>query len=128
MDDADNASFLTAVHQTLKPRARFILDTGFVAECLLPHFTERRWLKLGDIYYMSQATYDCLRSRIQTEYTFIRDGKVEVKPTSSRVHTCRELLELFARVGFADVKAAGGIQGEEPKLGSPRMVFTATKK
>ena len=114
--------------KSLSPSRRARLDTGFVAECLLPHFTERRWLKLGDIYYMSQATYDCVGSRIQTEYTFIRDGNVEVKPTSSRVHTCRELLELFGRVGFTEVKAAGGFQGEEPKLGSPRMVFTATKE
>jgi SAM-dependent methyltransferase len=127
MDDESNAGFLKTVVRCLKPGARFALDTGFIAECLLPAFTEKRWFKFGDIYFLSQATYDCARSRIQTEYTFIRDGTVEVKPTSSRIYTCRELCELFTKAGFKEIQTASGFQGEEFKLGAHRMLVTAIK-
>jgi SAM-dependent methyltransferase len=126
MDDSDNAAFLWAVVRSLKRGAKFVLDSGFVAESLLPSFVERRWFKLGDIYFMSQAKYDVVQSRIQTEYTFMRDGQVEVKPTSSRIYTCRELVELLSEVGFTQIQATGGFQGEELKLGG-RVLFTATK-
>jgi SAM-dependent methyltransferase len=128
MDDESNAAFLKTVARCLKPGARFVLNSGFVAECLLPVLQERRWAKIGDIYYMSQAKYDFTRSRLETEYTFIRDGKVEVKPTTSRIYACREFLELLGQAGFMEIQALGSLQGEEPKLGGPGMYFTATKR
>jgi SAM-dependent methyltransferase len=127
MDDESNAAFLKTVARCLKPGARFILDTGFVAECLLPAFQEKRWYKIGDIYFLSQAKYNFVRSRIETEYTFIRDGRVEVKPTSSRVYTYRELCDLMTMAGFADLRPAGGLQGEAFKLGASRLVLAARK-
>jgi SAM-dependent methyltransferase len=127
MDDDSNAAFLTTVARCLKRGARFVLDTGFVTECLLPAFQEKRWYKIGNIYFLSQAKYDFARSRIETEYTFICNGQVEVKPTSSRVHTVRELRELFTQAGLTDLQAASGLQGEELKLGAPRLLLTGTK-
>jgi SAM-dependent methyltransferase len=127
MADEDNARFLKTVCRCLKPGAWFALDTGFIAECLFPAFVERRWFKFGDIYFMSQAKYDLARSRIQTEYTFMRDGTIEVKPTSSRVHTCRELTELLGQAGFTEIQTAGGFAGEEAKFGGPRILFTAKR-
>lgn len=127
MDDASNAAFLKTVARCLKPRAKFVLDTGFVAECLLPAFHEKRWFKIGDIYFLSQAKYDCTRSRIETEYTFIRGGQVEVKPTSSRIYTYRELCDVMTKVGFTELQPSSGLQGEEFKLGANRLVLTARK-
>jgi SAM-dependent methyltransferase len=127
MDDESNAGFMRSVARCLKPGARFVLDTGFVAECLLPAFHQTRWLKIGDIYFMSQAKYDCARSRIETEYTFIRGSQVEVKPTTSRIYTYRELYTLMTEAGFGELQPSGGLQGEEFKLGASRLVLTATK-
>jgi SAM-dependent methyltransferase len=127
MDDESNTAFLKTVARCLKSGARFVLDIGFVAECLLPAFHEKRWFKIGDIYFLSQAKYDCARSRIETEYTFIRDGQVEVKPTSSRIYTYRELCDIMIMAGFTELQPAGGLQGEEFKLGASRLVLTAKK-
>jgi len=128
MDDESNAGFLKTVARCMKPGAKFVLNSGFVAECLLPAFHERRWYKIDDIYFLSQAKYDVVRSRIETEYTFIRDGKVEVKPSTSRVYSYRELCGLMAQAGFTELQAASGLHGEEFKLGSPQLFLTAKKK
>jgi SAM-dependent methyltransferase len=127
MDDESNAAFLKTVARCLKPGAKFVLDTGFVAECLLPAFHEKRWFKIGDIYFLSQAKYDCTRSRIETEYTFIRGGQVEVKPTSSRIYTYRELCDVMTKAGFTELQPSSGLQGEELKLGASRLLLTARK-
>jgi SAM-dependent methyltransferase len=128
LDDAGNAAFLKAVARTLKPGGRFALDTGLAAECLLPAFHERRWLQSGDILFLSQARYDPARSRLETEYTFIRDGKVDTRPASMRVHTYRELCQLFADAGLGDFEGYGSLNEEPFRLGSQRLFLVATRK
>jgi cyclopropane fatty-acyl-phospholipid synthase-like methyltransferase len=46
LDDAGNARFLAVVGRALKPGARFVLDTGVVAESLFLTFQERRWFPI----------------------------------------------------------------------------------
>jgi SAM-dependent methyltransferase len=127
MDDDANAALLKTLARCLKPRARFVLNCGYVFECLGPNFQERRWYKVGDIYTMSQAKFDFVNSRLESEYTLIRDGKVEVKPATARMYSCRELLELLTQAGFTEIQVWGGMNGEAPKLGCPGLYFTAKK-
>jgi SAM-dependent methyltransferase len=48
LDDQGNAAFLNAVARALKPGARFVLDTSYVLEGLLPTLQERAWYPAGD--------------------------------------------------------------------------------
>ena len=41
LDDDGNAAFLKSVAAALKPGARFVLETGYVMETLLPVLQER---------------------------------------------------------------------------------------
>jgi hypothetical protein len=45
--------------------------------------------------------YDPARARFDIEYTFVSDGRVEVRRGSHRAYTCRELTGLLAASGFA---------------------------
>ncbi len=126
LDDAGNARFLKAVAGTLKPRARFVLDT-FTAEGLFPAFQERRWFQVGDILFLSSGRYDHVRGRVDTEYTFIRDGKADTRSASTRVHTYRELCGLLEEAGFGDCEGYSSLNQEPFRLGSQRLLLVATK-
>jgi SAM-dependent methyltransferase len=127
LDDAGNAHFLKAVAAALKPGARFVLDTGVVAESLLPNFPERRWLQVGDILFLSHGRYDHARGRLDTDYTFICDGKADTRPASTRVYTYRELYRLLQDAGLTDCEGYGSLNQEPFRLGSPRLLLAATK-
>jgi SAM-dependent methyltransferase len=76
-DDQRNEDFLRAVAGTLKPGAKFVLDTGALIEGILFSFQERNWYQIGDIKFLRNARYDPPTSRIETEYTLIRGGQIE---------------------------------------------------
>jgi SAM-dependent methyltransferase len=126
LHDAGNRDFLKAVHRTLRPGAKLLLDVPSLAESLLAKFEERQWYPAGDILFLIEQHYDPLRGRMDTEYTFVQNGKVEKRPASHRVYTCRELLGLLEETGFGDVTVYGSLNREPFQLGSPRpMVVTA---
>ncbi|MBI1940859.1 MAG: class I SAM-dependent methyltransferase [Acidobacteria bacterium] len=127
LDDEGNAAFLKAVHRALKPGARFIVDASTCAEIILPIYEERSWQQVGDILFLEQNHYDHLLSRYETEYTFVRDGKVERRHGSHRVYTFRELIGLLAATGFVNWEAYGSLRQAPFRLGS-QCLFMVTAK
>jgi hypothetical protein len=69
-------------------------------ESLLPGLKERPWFKAGSVYLLVENDYDSARSRLNTEYTFVSDGRVEIRRGSQRVYPFRELIELVEAAGF----------------------------
>ena len=101
LDDEGNAAFLRAVHEALKPGARFILETPMVLENLLGHIQDRAWWQVGDVYLLVQNRYDQERSRLEIDYTFVADGRVETRRGSHRAFSYRELVQLIETAGFS---------------------------
>jgi SAM-dependent methyltransferase len=128
LDDQGNADFLKAVARALKPGARFVLDTGYVVETLLPVLQERNWYQAGDILMLANRRYDHSEGRLHVEYTLIRDGKVETRPMSARLYAYREVARLLDEAGFTDVRGYGSLAREPFKLGSSRLLLTARKE
>ncbi len=127
MDDAGNARFIEAVASVLKTGARFVLDTGLIAESLYPSFVERRWLQAGDILFLTSGRPDPVRGRLDTEYTFVHEGKVETRLASTRVYGYRELHRLFAEAGFSGCEGYGTLEQEPFRFGSQRLLLVATR-
>jgi SAM-dependent methyltransferase len=105
LDDEGNAAFLRAVAAALKPGARFILETPMVLENLLGHLQDRPWWKVGEIYLLVSNHYDHTRSRLDIEYTFLANGRSEVRHGSHRAYRFAELRQLIESSGF-DVSVA----------------------
>lgn len=101
MDDDGNAQFLRAVAGALKPGGRFVLETPMVLESLLPNLKERPWFKADPVYLLVENDFDPAQSRLNTEYTFVSGGRVEVRRGSQRVYAYRQLIELMEAAGFA---------------------------
>lgn len=100
LDDEGNAAFLRAVAAALKPGARFVLETPMVLENLLGHLQDRAWWKVGDMHLLVVNKYDHTRERLDIEYTFVSNGRVEVRTGSHRAYSYRELVELLEAADF----------------------------
>jgi SAM-dependent methyltransferase len=100
LDDEGNTQFLRAVAAVLKRGAKFVLETPMVIESLLPGLKDRPWFKAGDVYLLVTNEYDAVRGRLDIEYTFISNGRVEVRRGSHQAYTYRQLIELMEAAGF----------------------------
>ncbi|HVT58892.1 MAG TPA: methyltransferase domain-containing protein [Thermoanaerobaculia bacterium] len=125
LDDAGNAAFLRAVRRTLRRGARFVLEIGTCAESVLPAFTPRRWFGFGDDFMLSDTRYDPALASLETEYTFVQDGKLARRRAFLRVYTFRELAALATAAGFAVSAATATMDGEPFRLGSSRLYLLA---
>jgi SAM-dependent methyltransferase len=128
LDDLGNAAFLKSVAAALKPGARFVLESGYVMELLLPVLQERAWYPVGDMLMLAQRRYDPASSRLYVEYTVIRGTQTEKRSMSARIYSYRELVSLLDAAGFADVRGYGSMAREPFRLGSSRALFIATKR
>lgn len=101
LDDDGNVAFLRAVRTALKPGARFVLETPMVIENLLGHLNPRPWWKVGDVYLLVENHYNQATQRLEIEYTFVSNERVDVRRGSHRAYTCRELISLMTASGFS---------------------------
>ena len=126
--DLDGASqFLAAIARSLKPEGRFAIATGMAAESILPTLQPKRWHRTGDILTLSEARYDIAEGRLDIDYTFVRAGEVETRPTSSYVFTVAEMRRMHAAAGLEIVEmSAWGADGPY-RLGSPGLLVVSRK-
>jgi SAM-dependent methyltransferase len=128
LDDQGNADFVKAVSNALRPGAKFVIDSGAVAECLLPVFQEHRSLEVGGITLVADSRYDHALGRMFTEYTFMRDGQTDKRPSSQRIYTYHELAGLLGEAGLEPVSAYSSVVEDPFKLGSPRLLLVSEKQ
>jgi SAM-dependent methyltransferase len=108
LDDEGDAAFLSAVARTLKPGARFVLQTPMVLESLLGSIHDRAWFEVGGMRLLVANHYQPTTGRLDTEYTFVDgDGRIETRWGSHRAYTYRQLCELLSRSGLT-VESTGG--------------------
>ena len=100
LDDDGNEAFLSAVARALKPGGRFVLETPMILENLLGHIQDRAWWQVDDMRLLVANVYDPARQRLEIEYTFLCDGRIDVRQGSHRAYSYRELIELLEQSGF----------------------------
>lgn len=71
--------FVRGLARALKPGGRVVIETGSTAESLLPTLKERVWYQVDDILFAEEHRYLADISCLETEATFVRDGKTEVR-------------------------------------------------
>jgi SAM-dependent methyltransferase len=119
--------FLASVARALKPGARFIVDTGMAAESILPSLARTRWFRLGDILMLSENRYHASESRLDIDYTFVQNGRVETRPTASYIFTVGELCRMHREAGLRPVDLFSSTNAEPYQLGSPRLILVSSK-
>jgi SAM-dependent methyltransferase len=128
LDGEATAAFFGAVARALKPGARFVVDNGTIAECLLPSLKERFWMPLGDILFLIHTRYDHERGRLEMDFTMIRGGKEEMKSGFQQVYTYRQFCALLAAAGFEGMQGYANYGEEAFRLGAHNLVLAATRR
>jgi SAM-dependent methyltransferase len=127
LEGDDNAAFLRAVASALRPGARFVLESGYIAESLFPILQERAWYPDGDGYCLAARRYDPTEGRLHVAYTFIHDGRALTRTMSARIHTAREVVALLADAGFTAIETYSSFARDPFRLGSPHLLAVATR-
>lgn len=128
LDREAAAVFLDAIGRCLKPGGRFALATGMAAESILPTLRPQRWHRTGDILTLSEARYDVAEGRLDIDYTFVRGGEVETRPTSSYVFTVAEMRRMHADAGLETVELREWGDTGPYRLGSPGLMMVSRKR
>jgi SAM-dependent methyltransferase len=127
-DDAGNAEYLAAVARVLKPGARFLLESGWVAESILTNFRADIDMEAGGVRFTAHNTYDPLSGRVENVFTASRGKESQKRLASHRVYTVNEIRRLLEAAGFGSFEALGSPAGEPFELGSHRLLLIATKR
>jgi len=127
LEHAGNLEFLMRVGRALKPGGRFVLETAMAAESLLPNLRERNWYRLGDLSMLIENRYRAAESRLETDYTFLRDGKPETRSGTNAIYTAAELQRMLAGTGLQTVDLYGAFDGKPFQLGSHQLILVTEK-
>jgi len=119
--------FVRGLSRALKPGGRLVIETGCVAECLLPSLKEREWYQVGDILFAIENRYDVELSCLETEATFVKNGKTDVRRFWHWVYTIGEIKRLLAQGGLSAIQLYGSLEGQPFKMGDPRLLLVAQK-
>jgi SAM-dependent methyltransferase len=128
LDDEGNSEFLKVLSGTLKAGARFVLDAPAIAECLLPHVQPHRAMEIAGIKVEIDTRYDTGQRRMFNDFTFTRNGQTEKRPSSQRIYTHQELVNLLADSGFEFSKAFSSTDDAPFEAGSQRLLLVATRR
>ena len=124
----ETLSFLEKLAGMMKTGARFCLETGMSAESILPEFVGNRWVRVADILLLVDHRYDSEQSRLETEYTFVRDGKSETRHASHAIYTVAEIRRFLAGAGLLTRSIAGSTDGDPFEPGCQRLLLVAEKE
>lgn len=122
-DDGDEA-FARAVHQTLVPGGRFLIE-GPVVETIAPHYQAESSARLGEIAIHERRRFDFVTGVLDDDWTFRRGDEVEAARTSIRMYSVAELCALLKRAGFREARAYADLRGTPFTFGA-RLHLVAT--
>jgi len=128
LDHVDTQRFLAGVARALKPGARFLIQSGMTAESILPNFKDSERYQIGDMDFAISNDYLTATSQMQTECTFVRDGKTEKKSFLHAVYTSAEVQRMLAAVGLATQALYSSVKREPYRLGSELLYLVAERR
>lgn len=126
-EPAENLRVLENVWQSVKPGGAFVLDV-LGKECLAARFQPTRSEAGADgaLLVCRQAVADDW-SRIEAEWILIRDGRASTFRLRHWLYSGREIRELLAAAGFADITLFGSFDGDPYDHQAQRLIALARK-
>jgi cyclopropane fatty-acyl-phospholipid synthase-like methyltransferase len=120
--------FAEKIARWLKPGARFLLNTGAVAESILPNLREEGTMAVDDITFVFHNRYHPEESVLETSYQFIQRGETDCRTGWQYVYTLAEIKRLLAGAGLKTQALYSSTEKDTYKLGDPQLYLVAEKK
>ena len=122
------STFVQNVAATLKPTARFVINSGLVAESILTHFPTTNQYELGDLVMDIRNGYVVDEGYMATEITYTKDGRSETHQFKHYVYTLAEIRRLLARHGLRTVAVYNSTEQGAYQLGDQQIYLVAEKE
>jgi cyclopropane fatty-acyl-phospholipid synthase-like methyltransferase len=119
--------FVETVAAALTKGARFIINSGIIAESILPNFESNKSFTVGDITMDVLNTYDAQNSYMASELTYTKNGASEQHAFKHYVFTLSEVTRLLALYGLRVVGTYNSPDGTTYKLGDAQIYIVAQK-
>ena len=127
LDRDGTRAFAAAVARTLRPGGRFALDSGMIAESILPHLEPRGEARIGDVLFVEENRYHAAESCLETRYTFVRNGFSHTRTALHWIFTAGEVVRVFEDAGLHVEGLYRSLNGEPFDVGAPLLVLIAVK-
>lgn len=119
--------FTGKVYNALNPGGMFIVNSGAVAESLLPALTEHNEVTVGDITFLYDNVYMAESKLLRTDMQFIKGRQIEKKTSWHYVYTLAEIINIFKAAGFSHIQVYGGADRSQYGPGKSQAYFVAEK-
>lgn len=119
--------FVGKVAKALKPGARFVINSGLVAESILAHFPETGHYELGDLTMDIRNSYVVGESYMATELTYTKADRTEVHHFKHYVYTLSEIKRMLAKHGLRTIAVYKSTEKEAYQLADQQMYLVAEK-
>ena len=120
--------FVEKVASVLKPGAHFVVNSGLVAESILPNFPQTKHYVLGDLTMDIRNEYVVGESYMATELTYTKGDHVEKQYFKHYVYTLSEIKRLLARFGLQTVAVYNSTEQQPYQLGDAQLYLVAQKE
>lgn len=118
---------LENIFRSLKRGSRLLVDASMAAECIFQDYKEKDWYETAELIMLIRHSFDTASGTLETEYTFIKDGKIEKRTSFHLVRTACEIKSWFEGAGFEIVGMLGSPDEELFHLGSSQLFIVAEK-
>jgi SAM-dependent methyltransferase len=127
-DRAGTIEFFQAVSNSLKSGAKFVVDSAMAAECFLVNGGEREWVQIGEMYMLIENNYNCRYSCVESNYTFIQNGKEERRQAVHWIYTAGEICQMLEQSDFVVKDLLSSTDFDQFSLGAERLLLVAQKR
>ena len=121
------AQFVRNVSEALKPGARFVINSGLLAESILVHFPTTGQYILGDLTMDISNTYVVEESYMATKLTYTKGDRTETHSFKHYVYTLSEVRRLLERFGLSTLAVYNSTEKTLYQLGDQQVYLVAQK-
>ena len=127
LDCYGTRAFVHAMARALRPEGRFAMDTGMIAETLLPNLRDRDETQIGDVTFIEENAYHAEVSCLETRYTFVRGGIAQSRAGLHWIYTIGEIARFLAEAGMGVTGLYGSLD-ERPFAVGDRLLYLVAEK
>jgi cyclopropane fatty-acyl-phospholipid synthase-like methyltransferase len=120
--------FVNKVSSSLKQGAKWIINTGLMAESFLAKFTKEKKYELEGLTMEICNDYDEWNSCLLTTLTYTKNGKQEIHRFKHHVYTVAELIRLLGKYDLKTIALYNSTDKEAFKLDDPQLYLVAQKE
>jgi SAM-dependent methyltransferase len=128
VDAGQMLAYLRQLAPVLRPGAGLLLDSGMIAECILPNLKPSLTYNFDGVGMEFVHEYDVRRSRLDTDVTFTRDGQSETRQFCHWVFTLGQVCDMLEAAEFEVVSLIGAPDGTPFKFGGQFVYVRARRR